>query len=140
MRFWRIQTLFLATLAVTLAAQPAQSQVGDWPMYNHDLAGTRYSPLTQINTSNVARLTKAWSYRLRTDEERKVLRGNIGTFSETTPIAVGGLLYLTAGNRVLALDPETGKEIWRYESQDPRFPNAACPIGRAIKTHRHASS
>ena len=37
----------------------------DWPMYNRDLAGTRYSPLTQINTSNVSALTQAWSYRLQ---------------------------------------------------------------------------
>ena len=37
----------------------------DWPTYNRDLAGTRYSPLTQINTENVAKLTQAWSYRLR---------------------------------------------------------------------------
>src|SRR5436190_21906942 len=37
----------------------------DWPTYNRDLAGTRYSPLTQINTANVSTLTQAWSYRLR---------------------------------------------------------------------------
>ena len=37
----------------------------DWPTYNRDLAGTRYSPLTQINTTNVSTLTQAWSYRLR---------------------------------------------------------------------------
>src|SRR5437867_7310371 len=36
----------------------------DWPMYNHDLAGTRYSPLTQINAKNVTNLTQAWSFRL----------------------------------------------------------------------------
>src|ERR1700690_2283209 len=117
MRFWRTDILLVIASAATLAAQAANTRAGDWPMYNHDLAGTRYSPLTQINPANVARLTKAWSYRLRNDEERKVLHGNIGTFSEATPIAVGGLLYLTAGNRVLALDPETGKEVWRYEAK-----------------------
>jgi quinoprotein glucose dehydrogenase len=96
-----------------------QSKVpdGDWPMYNRDLAGTRYSPLTQINPGNVAKLTKVWSYRFRTDEERKVLRGNLGAFSEVTPIVIDGVMYMTAGRRVLALDPETGKEIWRYEAK-----------------------
>jgi quinoprotein glucose dehydrogenase len=98
-----------------LLAQPAKTRDGDWPMYNRDLAGTRYSPLTQINTGNVAQLIKVWSYRFRNDAERAVPRGNIGAFSEVTPIVVNGLMYLTAGNRVLALEPETGKEVWRYE-------------------------
>ena len=37
----------------------------DWPTYNRDLAGTRYSPLTQIDTTNVSKLTEVWSYKLR---------------------------------------------------------------------------
>ena len=87
-------------------------------MYNRDLAGTRYSPLTQItDDERRAASRQAWSYRLRNDEERTQVRGNIGTFSEATPIMVGGLLYITAGNRVVALEPETGKEVWRYEAK-----------------------
>jgi quinoprotein glucose dehydrogenase len=100
-----------------LVAQPAKIRDGDWPMYNRDLAGTRYSPLAQINSGNVAKLTKVWSYRLRSDEERKVLRENLGAFSEVTPIVVNGVMYITAGNRVVALEPETGKEVWRYEAK-----------------------
>lgn len=83
-------------------------------MYNRDLAGTRYSPLTQINGRNVGSLKKVWSYRFRTDEERKTLRGDVGTFSEVTPIVIDGVMYLTAGNRVVALDPITGTELWKY--------------------------
>jgi len=112
----RIVFLFAAMLPA-LAAQPAKIRDGDWPMYNRDLAGTRYSPLTQINTGNAAKLTKVWSYRLRSDEELKVLRENLGAFSEVTPLVVNGLMYLAAGNRVLALEPETGKEVWRYEAK-----------------------
>jgi quinoprotein glucose dehydrogenase len=85
-----------------LPALVAQN-AGDWPMYNRDLAGTRYSPLTQINTGNVAKLTQAWSFRVNA-------RG-----SEATPIVVSGVMYLPAGNSVVALEPETGKEIWRYQ-------------------------
>lgn len=127
MRFRWILVLGVTFLAAALHAQPGlqkqseakaqTSRDGEWPMYNRDLAGTRYSPLTQINPDNVARLQKAWSYRLRNEEERKAVRGNIGTFSEVTPIMVGGLLYLTAGNRVIALEPETGREVWRYEAK-----------------------
>ena len=81
-------------------------------MYNRDLAGTRFSPLAQINTKNVAALTRAWSYNLSAPEtgQRGLVLG-----SEFTPLVVKGVLYLAAANRVVALQPETGKEIWRYE-------------------------
>jgi quinoprotein glucose dehydrogenase len=86
---------------------------GDWPTFNHDLAGTRYSPLTQINAKNVSTLKVAWTYRLRTDAERgKPVAGF--TFSQVTPLVVNGMMYLMAGNRVLALEPETGRELWRH--------------------------
>jgi quinoprotein glucose dehydrogenase len=52
-------------MASMLAAQPSQPDAaGDWPMYSRDLAGTRYAPLTHVNTQNVARLVRAWFYRL----------------------------------------------------------------------------
>jgi len=80
-----------------------------WPSYNHDLAGTRFSPLSQINNRNVDKLVLAWSYRPADSGGRASL--------QVTPLVVNGRLYLTAGNRVVALEPETGKEIWRYEVQ-----------------------
>lgn len=92
----------------------------DWPTYNRDLAGTRYSPLTQINTTNVASLKEAWTYRLRPEPGRAVPAvdkpaSSFEIFQEVTPIVVNGVMYLPSGNRVVALEPETGKEIWRYE-------------------------
>jgi quinoprotein glucose dehydrogenase len=42
----------------------AQTRSGERPLYNRDLAGTRHSPLDQINTANVASLERAWSYPL----------------------------------------------------------------------------
>jgi len=103
--------LFIASLTilpVVLAPSPRlQDGASDWPTYNHDLAGTRFSPLTQINTQNVSRLTPAWTYRPADNGGR--------ASAESTPIVVGGVMYLTAGNRVVALEPETGKEIWRYD-------------------------
>jgi len=90
-------------LGFFLIAGAAVAGPGDWPMYNRDLAGTRYSPLTQINAKNVARLKKAWTFRLD------------ARASEATPIVVNGVMYLPAGKRIVALEPETGKEIWSYE-------------------------
>src|SRR6202521_4086739 len=102
---WIFLTLGIVIPAL-FAQTPKTKNDGDWPMYNRDLAGTRYSPLTQINTSNVATLTQAWSYRLN------------ARASEVTPIVVNGVMYLPAGNSIVALEPETGKEIWRYQLQE----------------------
>jgi quinoprotein glucose dehydrogenase len=53
----------IAIFLLTAAALYGQNSAGDWPMFNRDLAGTRFSPVTQINAKNV-RLTRAWSYKL----------------------------------------------------------------------------
>ncbi len=87
------------------------STAADWPNYNRDLAGTRFSPLTQINRDNVAELREAFSYALG----RNPTSGGLSGGSEVTPIVVNGRMYLTAADRVVALQPETGIEIWRYE-------------------------
>ena len=75
------RVVFLSTaaalvLAVAGAGQKnnARSADSDWPMFNRDLAGTRFSPLTQINTANVGTLTRAWTYKLR-PAEGKALTG-----------------------------------------------------------------
>src|SRR5262245_30307481 len=95
--------LLVAAIAeVGTSQQNAARNAGaDWPMMNRDLAGTRYSPLTQITTTNVTRLTKSWAYRLQPES------GNLTgseVFQEVTPIVVNGVMYLPAGNRVVALD------------------------------------
>src|SRR5215468_5263439 len=100
-----IEVILGVAVSMPLSGQPtngtAKHADGDWQMYNRDLAGTRYSPLTQINSTNVVRLRNAWTYRLRTDAERAKPRGEIGAFSEATPIVVSGVMYLPAGSRVL---------------------------------------
>jgi quinoprotein glucose dehydrogenase len=89
---------------------------GDWPMYRHDLAGTGYSPLKQIDTANVAKLAQAWTYSLQSTAPAPTTGrgGGGGPNSEATPIVVNGVMYLPTANRVVALDAETGKEIWQY--------------------------
>jgi quinoprotein glucose dehydrogenase len=87
-----------------------KSSAADWPMYNRDLGGTRFSPLAQINAGNVARLTQAWIYRIG-----KVKAEGITGGAEMTPIVVNGTMYLTTNNRLVALEPETGKELWSFD-------------------------
>src|SRR5580698_4233197 len=109
----------ILTAAIALPALFAQSKAkdngADWPMYNRDLAGTRYSPLTQVNTTNVSKLATAWTYRF--NREGKTIKGDSPSelYQEITPIVVNGVMYMPAGDRVVALEPETGKELWSYE-------------------------
>jgi glucose dehydrogenase len=121
---WMMSVSAGAVLTVLLTQsvgtqQRATEKIGtDWPMYRHDLAGTGYSPLTQIDARNVAKLSQVWTYRLQSDAPAAAAPGGRGgpggVNSEATPIVVNGVMYLPAANRVVALEPETGKEIWRY--------------------------
>ena len=85
--------------------------VADWRTYNRDLAATRYSPLAQINPANVTRLVQAWSYKLRSGPNAPPA----SAVNQITPIVVNGTIYLPAGSRVVALDTDSGKELWSYE-------------------------
>ncbi|PYR33128.1 MAG: pyrroloquinoline quinone-dependent dehydrogenase [Acidobacteria bacterium] len=117
-------TAGLGVLAAMLLVDTGRSQGrtagqtgADWPMYRHDLAGTGHSPLTQIDVKNVGRLAQAWTYRLQNDDAPPPTTGRGGAGgpnSEATPIVVNGVMYLPAANRVVALEPESGKEIWRF--------------------------
>jgi quinoprotein glucose dehydrogenase len=101
-----MRLVFLLTLPGLLLAQ------SDWPGYGRDPFGQRHSPLTQINTSNVARLKPAWQYAL--DPKPEGANGSL-TATEAVPIMVGGILYSPTRERtIVALDPETGKELWKY--------------------------
>ncbi len=102
--------LFLLTILGCAPQQNARSGEADWPMYRGNLAGTGFSPLTQITSENVASLIESWSYSLRNDESQNSREPN----SQATPIVVDGRMYLPAADRVVALDPVTGEEIWRY--------------------------
>lgn len=89
---------------------PAQASDGDWIAYGNDRGGSRFSPLAQISPANVGHLQPAWTYRTG-----KLGDGKQGTAFQVNPIKVGNRLYLCAGNNdVIALDPETGRQLWRH--------------------------
>lgn len=79
--------------------------------------GGRHSPLADIHTGNVGRLEQAWVYRYgAADYFDGVPPFNRGTSAETTPILVDGrLVFTTPTNRVIALDPELGRELWTFD-------------------------
>jgi quinoprotein glucose dehydrogenase len=96
------------TLAVVGLVLPVLYAQNDWPAYAHDPGGQRFSPLKQINTTNVSKLTPAWSYQMKKEGEPFRL-------SQSIPIMVNGVVYLGYPyNRVAALEPETGKLLWEF--------------------------
>ena len=91
------------------AAQPGTSG-GEWRYYGGDLAGTKYSPLDQIDRDNVDQLDIAW--RWRTDNYGP----RLDFYFQATPLMIGGVLYTTAGwsRNVVAIDAATGETLWMY--------------------------
>src|SRR5512134_3664285 len=92
-----------AAWAHLAAQQPGRVRAftdADWPRYAGDLAGTKYSKLTQINTTNVSTLVQAWTFQ--------------GVGTQQTPIVIDGVLYATTPGGAVALEAASGKLIWRY--------------------------
>lgn len=75
----------------------------DWPTYNGDPGGNRYTTLTQINKTNVARLAPKWVFPF-----------SGGGQLQGTPVVVGGIMYVTAPNECIALDAGNGRRIWQF--------------------------
>src|SRR5258706_8471412 len=97
-----------------IMAGPESANDNEWPYYGHDAGGMRYSPLTQINRENVSHLKVAWTFHAGDISDGHGRRKRSGF--ETTPLLVDGTLYLTTPfNRVIALDPGTGKQRWEYD-------------------------
>jgi len=89
----------------------------EWNFYGGDAGGTRYSPLKQINPQNVARLKRAWTYHTGelTRGDRSTDRHRMAPF-ESTPLVMDGVLYFTTpSSRVIALDAETGDQLWQFD-------------------------
>ncbi|HXU20364.1 MAG TPA: acido-empty-quinoprotein group A [Verrucomicrobiae bacterium] len=129
-RFLLPASLGLLPLALTaqmlnpaLLTKPATNA---WPTYNGDYSGRRFSPLTQINQSNVKGLTLAWVHRfIGGPGFGNVIVGGegpgdapannfFGNSIKATPLMVNGVLYFATPDNAWAVDARSGRELWHY--------------------------
>jgi PQQ-dependent dehydrogenase (methanol/ethanol family) len=100
-------------------AAVAHPKEGEWPSYNGDIGGNRFSPLKEINTENISQLAPRWMWTM--PGTRRAL--------ENTPQVVDGIMYVTGSNECFALDARTGRQIWHYAR--PRTKDLV-PTGDAV--------
>lgn len=100
---------------------PSGGKAGEWRHYGQDLAGTRFSRLSQLTPANVGNLKQAWVYHTGATK---------GMGFEATPLMVDDTLYLCSPNSViLALDPDTGARRWQF---DPKIDSPPAPACRGV--------
>jgi quinoprotein glucose dehydrogenase len=136
MSFLMIGRFSKAEAAVGVVPPPDMTMVdpsllktgADWPAYGGSYSARRYSPLNQINRGNVAKLARVWTFHTG-DLPNDRTKGTYG--AETTPLKVADTLYLcTPKNIVIAVDPQTGKQRWRF---DPQVPDGNIPYTAACR-------
>ncbi len=138
-------TFALLAPTTVLAQTKAPDLSKEWPTYGHDSGGMRFSPLTEITPANVAKLKVAWTYHMKPEgyvspagrggfgapgrgpvgdnaeappaAGRGRGRGGAGfSPSQDTPLVINGVMYISSPyQRLVAVDPVTGKELWNYQ-------------------------
>ena len=101
----------------------------EWPVYGHDNAGTKYSPIDQINRGNVQRLEIAWRWASIDNDARMRGGADSWTMFEATPLMIRNTLFLTtAFTRAVALDAGTGQPAWIHDPGSHRV-DSRTPLG-----------
>ncbi len=114
---WIILTASCMTAQVTSERiSNADREPGNWMTYSGNYQGWRHSALDQINRENAGHLKVKWVYQMPTT-----------IFVETTPLVADGVMYVTEPpSNVVALDPATGRQFWRYRRELPPKINVCC--------------
>jgi quinoprotein glucose dehydrogenase len=131
----------LLVAAATLVVAPAPSEQ-DWPVYGGDQGGAKFSPLTDITPSTASRLAVAWEWTTR-EKALDAFGTRPGNF-QVTPLMIDNVLYLsTPYNRVVALNAETGAELWAFDSkayEDGQPPNGTGFVHRGVAAWRDTAN
>src|SRR5690606_7026147 len=122
--------LILATAVTACATAPSadaqtpesQAPVNQWVSYGQNPGSTNYSPLDQINASNVATLKRAWTFNYGGGTDENGDRG-LDYRWEVTPLLIDGVMYVSTPTNprvpelkstVTAIEPETGRVLWKW--------------------------
>ncbi|MEO7368396.1 MAG: PQQ-binding-like beta-propeller repeat protein, partial [Gemmatimonadaceae bacterium] len=117
-----------ASPAVSADSAMARSMSDDsqWPSYGRDYSNRRFSPLTQISTTNVNRLVVAWTYHT-----------GISKAFEDSPVVIDGTMYIsTPDDHVVALDAKTGTKKWEYVPVLKTTVHCCGPVNRGVAVYR----
>jgi quinoprotein glucose dehydrogenase len=115
-----------AIIFLILFISPAKAADRDWPVYLGDSSKSHFSSLKQINQGNVQHLQAAWEYHAG---DARPNRSQI----QCNPLIVDGVLYgTTPGLKAIALDAETGKELWRFVPEAEDAVNLPAGVNRGV--------
>src|SRR3954471_21088015 len=141
----------LVACAVSVVARgvlPAGAQTDrakgeqDWPFYGGDQGGMKYSPLTDISAATGSRLAVAWEWSPR-EKALSQFGTRPGNF-QATPLMIDNVLYFsTAYNRVVALNADTGAELWAFDPkayEDGQPPNGTGFVHRGVAAWRDSAA
>ena len=119
----RFAALLASALVLPLCTAAVALDPEEWPAYGHDYGESRFSPLAQITPANVASLKPVWTYHMKPPDYRRGFQA-----SQNTPLVVRGVMYVaTPYGRVVALDAETGQQLWAYQ-----VPGGDSPATRGV--------
>src|SRR5262245_43101550 len=116
MTFFRAPIFAAGLLALTAAAATpyltaqsggAQNGRGDWPLFGNDASNSRYTPLDSINAQNVKNLAGAWNFKFENNASTRA-----------GAVEKDGVLYISAGTRLYALNAKTGATIWSWRPSE----------------------
>lgn len=116
--------LFLLLLPGGMVSAQYGAPDGEWHTWGGDAGFTRYTALDQINAGNVSQLQLAWRWQALPLGRRQ--DSNL----KATPLMVDGVLYVPSGqHQVVALDPATGRQLWRFDPDPPTVDDRGLGLG-----------
>jgi quinoprotein glucose dehydrogenase len=119
----RVLAGFLAIALISLATTPAAA----WEYWGGDQGGTRFSKLDRITPDNAGKLMRAWEYRTGDLANRPPAAMSRTKFEATPLLVEDSLILCSPFNEVIAIDPGTGAQKWRF---DPKVSNTMRPANR----------
>jgi alcohol dehydrogenase (cytochrome c) len=115
-----VVSLLTAAIVIFSAARRVSEGAMDWPVVGGDTSNTRFSSLAQVTTANVKQLGGAWMVNLKAGNAR------------STPVVKDGLMFVTAGLKLFALNPTNGAVVWTFQPDRGSPTNKGVTVGDGL--------